>query len=401
MLVVPLGLAETATRMLVGTASNGMPEFRSLPLLPFRPDFQLVEARLSKASDSGYMVPDPELGWTVVRDGMAELYESNSQGVRARRDRVYGAQPPPGKTRIVTLGDSFTHGDGVRNAETWQAQLEQMRSDLEVLNLGVPAYGTDQAFLRWRRAGSALRGDIVLLGIWPENVCRNLNVVRYYLNPSGGYLSKPRFVLEDGGLTLANVPVVSGEAFARILSDPAGTALLRWEFWYDERETRPRWYDRSTFARILATLHTLYLRREIRQRLYSGEDPVGNLTTTAIARRFAEEVRASGATPLVLLIPMRDLLKQYPDENSLPLVRSLRAGGIDVLDLGPAFAARAREGGLEALFLPDGHFSPRGNEFLAQKLEALLDPWLPSSRRSGRGDRPHAQATAAQGGRPG
>ena len=56
----------------------------------------------------------------------------------------------------------------VNNGETWQDYLEQMRDDVEFLNLGLPGGGTDQAFLRWKQDGIQFKSHIVILGIWPE-----------------------------------------------------------------------------------------------------------------------------------------------------------------------------------------------------------------------------------------
>ena len=56
------------------------------------------------------------------------------------RDRDVGPNPPPGTTRILVLGDSFTEGEGVREADTFSRRLERdLRAtgrDVEVLDCG-------------------------------------------------------------------------------------------------------------------------------------------------------------------------------------------------------------------------------------------------------------------------
>src|SRR5262249_17103405 len=151
--LITFALAETATRLLQGHADNGMPTFLRQPLLPFRPDRSTLQAAFKKVESTTYLIPDDELGWVVGKNGKTDDYESNSQGVRAPADHVYGPTAPEGKVRIVTVGDSFTHCDDVKNGDTWEAALEGLRNDLEVLNFGVPAFGTDQALLRYRRDG--------------------------------------------------------------------------------------------------------------------------------------------------------------------------------------------------------------------------------------------------------
>src|SRR5262249_11155939 len=132
---------------------------------------------------------------------------SNAQGARAAAERVFTPAPPTGKTRLVLVGDSFTHGDEGRDDETGAACLERDDPSLEGVNLGVPGYGSDQAVLRYRRDGRRFETDFAVLGIWPENICRNLNVVRYYLAPGGGVGAKPRFKLGGDGLVLLHSPV--------------------------------------------------------------------------------------------------------------------------------------------------------------------------------------------------
>ena len=98
------------------------------------------------ADRSRYIAFSPALGWTVKPGGASDLYRANDQGLRA--DRNYDLAPAEGVLRILAFGDSFTHANGVPNAQTWEARLEAMDPGLEVLNFGVPGYGLDQALLR-------------------------------------------------------------------------------------------------------------------------------------------------------------------------------------------------------------------------------------------------------------
>src|SRR6185295_14844807 len=98
-----------------------------------------------------------------------------------------------------------------------------------------------------------------------------------------------------------------------------------------------------------------------RMRLYSGANPAGIDITVAIAQQFARDVSSAGSIPLVLFIPMRDLLDQREDGAPFPLVKSLREHGLEVLDLEPAFARAFREKDGKALYTRTGHHSPAGN----------------------------------------
>lgn len=384
--ILTLVLLELTARVATTRGHNGMPHFGRFPLLPYRPPAWLIEASRAQNADSTYIVADPELGWTVKPDGRVDgddgepLYRSNHQGVRAPPDLQYGVDPPPGKVRVVTVGDSFTHGDEVRDADTWQRALEGLRDDLEVLNLGVPGFGTDQALLRWRRDASRFRAPLVVLGIWPENMCRNLGLMRYYLVPTEGFASKPRMIQEDGELKLINSPVLERDEWIATLTRPEDHPILAHDFWYREHETQPRFYQHARILRIADSLLSLVERKRTRARIYSGAEPAGIDITVAIAEQFARDVRAAGSTPLVLLIPMRDLLGMHRGPEPFPLVRALREHGLDVLDLGPAIANEALDHGDERLFTGQGHFSPEGNRVLARSLEIELRPWLEAAR---------------------
>ena len=50
---------------------------------------------------------------------------------------------PPGKTRIICSGDSFTLGFGVDNEHTWPQQLAARNANLETVNMGQGGYGAD------------------------------------------------------------------------------------------------------------------------------------------------------------------------------------------------------------------------------------------------------------------
>ena len=74
---------------------------------------------------------------------------------------------------MVVLGDSFTFGLGVDDDSTYCAQLEELVPDLEVLNMGVNGYGTDQQLLHWNMNGRRFSPDLVLIGIYVPDFHRN------------------------------------------------------------------------------------------------------------------------------------------------------------------------------------------------------------------------------------
>lgn len=91
----------------------------------------------------------------------------NSRGFRA--PEFEGARPP-GRIRVVCLGDSWTFGAGVDQDQAYPQQLEaRLRrafpaADVEVLNLGVMGHSSFQGREVLRRIALPLRPDAVLIG---------------------------------------------------------------------------------------------------------------------------------------------------------------------------------------------------------------------------------------------
>ena len=57
----------------------------------------------------------------------------------------------------------LSYGNEVKDEEAWPAQLEAL-TGLEVLTAGIGGYGTDQAYLAYRRFGRSYNARIVLIG---------------------------------------------------------------------------------------------------------------------------------------------------------------------------------------------------------------------------------------------
>lgn len=98
--------------------------------------------------------------------GATLTYHTNALGFRGPETPL---EKPPGTFRIVGVGDSFTFGSGVRRKDTFLAELERRLNAgggaprFEVLNLGVPAYDTEEeAYLLYNR-GMRLHPDLVVM----------------------------------------------------------------------------------------------------------------------------------------------------------------------------------------------------------------------------------------------
>jgi hypothetical protein len=378
MFFVTFVLTEVAARMITETSADGIQKFRKVVLLPLRPNETQVRHALDKMSQDTFLVRDSDIGWNVRPNKKNDAHQTNSQGIRADPTHVYAENPPEGKVRIATVGDSYVFCSQVNNGETWQHYLEQMRDDLEILNMGLPGGGTDQAFLRWERDGKRFKAQIVILGIWPDNIFRNLTILDYYRTQTSMAFTKPRLVLDAAGAwKFVNSPIMSNDELVATLTHPEDKPLLKYEYWYYRDDAKLAPYRRVRTIQLVESIWRRYQIRQTHQRLYSGAIPDGIDVTVAIAKLFAKRVHDAGSTPLVLLIPDRERLAMHTGEKPFPLIQALRYAGIDVIDMGPTFGSEVMKEGAAKYYVDAvGHNSPFGNQVFARYLERELRPWI-------------------------
>ena len=148
---------------------------------------------------------DREIGWINLPNVyLADLYgpgkylRTNSQ--RFRNNADFTKSVPPGKTRIICSGDSFTLGYGVDNDHTWPQLLATRTPNIETVNMGQGGYGADQAYLWYKRDGVKLDHDIQVFAFIVDDF-RRMQALTFI-----GY-GKPILVVENGQLVTKNVPV--------------------------------------------------------------------------------------------------------------------------------------------------------------------------------------------------
>lgn len=326
------------------------------------------------------MAMDPELGWVPIR-GAGEI---NSAGMRA--DREYAAKAPPGVLRIAAFGDSFTYGSDVALGADWATQITTLAPAIEVLNYGVPAYGLDQAYLRYRAVGSDYRPDIVLIGYMSENLARHVNVYRGFYSRSyrDAIFTKPRFKLDDGSLVLVPNPLATLDAYRTLRAREAGVLReigqedFHFVGLYGEGP-----FDFSPTARLLK-LAAAELRRRGRVPIYTpdgryDERSEAYAVTLRLIDRFYAEVLARGALPVLIVFP--DLHDQRRSRAGKPrryapllaYLESRRYRFIDLLDALEPVQIRHT---IDELTVEWGHYSALSNEIVARHIvERLRRDW--------------------------
>ena len=291
-----------------------------------------------------------------LRPGAAELgttseysvlYQINARGLR---DRDYDYARRPGMRRALALGDSFTFGSGVAYGERFVDVAEKELGDVEILDMGVPGYGLDQALVGFVVEGTRYHPDAVVV----------------FLN---------RYVLERNALGLvhdgaARIPDEAASALPDVHND-ADTAYLRPD---DPLLAQAPLLVRHsyllswlTYRLRLWRLHDRLVAADAEGRptpIQSGPTFVdvdaGRVArTTALLTELRDRSVAAGAALIVINI---DDLYQYPWAGRIP--------GIAYHDLAAELRARDLEERVRFRF--DRHDTAATNRFLGERLAALL-----------------------------
>ena len=325
---------------------------------------------------SPYLQHDPALGWSIRSGGESDLYRANSIGIRASRQSSMRAAP--GVVRIATYGGSSTHGDGVVNERTWQAQLESALTRVEVLNFGVPMYGLDQSYLRFMEDGRDFRANVIMIGIAAGDVFQGLNVWRpYHLDKDDFSLTKPRFRLTEGGLVLVPNPLPNLKAARELRDDPASLlpGIARTDSLFGMQ------YAASAFDVFPSIRLGKMLNRERKLADLSPLDERGHLKPAhegfevlrETLRGFVDAAREDRANVMVLLFPDGNPAGESNSRPYQPLADWLGAADIEYIDLQDAFDLNRTEASAESLRLgTSDQYSPRANDIIAQAVRKKL-----------------------------
>lgn len=287
---------------------------------------------------------DARLGWRVKAGLSTPEHATNSVGMRARVDLPTAGQRP----RIVCVGDSYTWGLYATDEQTYPAALATRLPSWEVLNLGVPGYGCDQAVLMFEHVGRTYGPKVVVMGFFHRDYFRSLRTFRFY--------AKPRFVPDGAGLRVEGVPVPSPEAlFADYLEGRKAIAPFL------------RCYVLHKLVRSVGRL------RERR----IGSGAAGWRLMERLMARFQRQVVAAGATPVWLVIPRHDVLEgegRFEALDGLCQARA-RALGMGLVLMSPVFRAAHAAHPDRTIYRPreqGGHLSPYGYGLVAKAVHAHL-----------------------------
>ena len=306
---------------------------------------------------------------------------------RSFRTPEYAFEKRPGVARILTIGDSFTAASGgVPYSNHWPRLLEDdlnanRRTEVEVINLGVPGVETGFELRLWQIEGSRLEPDLVILGFCigndfplPEDpshpeVSLHAGFTHFLASSDLARLIENLARLRRAPEHLKKAPDIPRRS-------TGGFEIADYE--YDSGLPS---YDRSDYLEIVARrMRSSHV--DFSRRFQAGLDRLESRLRT-----FRDEVELSGARLLVVLIP--DEYQLYPDllreaaqtagtnvkdydvmRPQRELIERLRAQEIEFLDLLPPFQQAARSQSLYRT--QDTHWNLEGNRLAAIEIARYL-----------------------------
>jgi hypothetical protein len=309
---------------------------------------------------------DPLLGWRGIPYSRAFLggasaevkdFEVSLNG-HGFRDYDYSYDKPEDKKRIVILGDSFVMGLPLSFKDIFSKKLEKKLADWQVINLGIAGYSSDQELLVLKESGLRYKPDIVLLGLFLDDILDN-NVDylerRYF---------KPRFFINDKGkLLLVNdeLPLIKNSSF--FLS-----FLLQ------------RWYVFRTKLRLAKFgIHPKYGTWELDVFNRKFYDSGGYQITLRLIREFKRICDKHNVEFILMIIPHQNQLYNRgfledkgldPDLPQQVITRFCKENNILYLDLLSLFRERPRDPRI--YFEHDLHWNTFGHELVAQEILNFL-----------------------------
>ena len=296
---------------------------------------------------AGLFDNDPQGGWRLSRD-FRETFDApdgsvsitiNSQGVRApgREARDYARGSPGSARRIFVSGDSYVFGWLVDDEAAFPSLLERrLRArgrPFEVVNLGVPGYGTRQSFDRFVEYAQRLGKPDYVIYLFCQN------------DPIDDMAGKKE--------------VVNG---VRIDSDLRFKYLLSWiSRLYQHSRLLAYAIDALYTARWNPRIAAAVEMRTIPVNVEDREDTIRNLRNV---QAWIDWTRANGVKLIVG--------ETHSSEYSPALRELLRRNGVPTVTVAEFIRANNPGGRPTRLAFDKYHWNALGNELAARAFESLL-----------------------------
>lgn len=333
--------------------------------------------------------PDPVIGY---RHRPHAKFRFTGEGASSGRFNAHGwrdvehrTEKPPGVTRILFVGDSYTAAFQVALDSTYFRRLERALNHdapagrkFEVIAMGQNGNSTTADYLTWRTWGAKFGADFVALLFIPNDMADNwkplaLEQQRPFFMLDGDSLRLDRSFLEDPTFR-------RGERFEWLKTHSALWPLVR------RAITNARGLGHPNTAQMQAAGDGYYRAWNYDTRVTADTIAAFTLTRRILAR-FAHEVEDDGSRFVVfaagfapaedarLLADARADSTFDPDKTPRWLAACGAADGYTVVPLSPAFRAASDSLGRPLWFGPHGRYG-HWNETGHQVAAGVMESWF-------------------------
>lgn len=374
-------------------------------------EFGLVKFYAATEERVSEMVFDPVLGWKPIPGSRwvkpAHTFRTHNVFINefGLRNREINTEKRADVQRVIVLGDSFTFAKAVESSETFPSLLEDRLNQsgrfYEVINAGVPGYGTAQELLLMKMlATSKIVGDVYVLMVFVNDILDNLRLDYGDLQETR---ARPGFVLQENGELRQKFYPRKEYSQSLVPSNERATGSVTLEVVKRQivsfLQTSPR------LARLIGELgfeQKMPRMPGVTNGWYKPEILAAGIPLTkALMREIQTEAKKHEATLLVAMIPSPIqvypeiygpiLNHSYPEDKSVADYlgdqrRPQRIIGamcqeleIPFLDLLPIMLSSNDK----ELYIPlEGHFTPKGHAVAAEHLAVFMEKHISSPREA-------------------
>lgn len=326
--------------------------------------------------DSGLIRYHRRYGWNLTPNWQgshnhtdyAVQYSIDAFGFREHKNRATSSPPDNSvskkgqsavspTTRLI-VGDSFTFGLGVANAETFVALLDERPDLSRIYNGAVPGYSPEQILLRAQDLTRMLNPEHIVFVVYLGNDLIDLGLEF----PVQAEFPKPMARIGAAGWEIAGIPVPRKQKPAAARQRTLGSFVVEAgsESWISKTQTGRRLISQGLIADP-ARLNESSVQKSLT--LFEGVlEELNKLTTTQLT---------------VMLLPGAVAMKEpnsltgrYQRRLEQEIMQMTADRNMETISLIPILASNPK---LSELYFPnDGHFTPPGHEAIARHLTATL-----------------------------
>ena len=226
-----------------------------------------------------------------------------------------------GQYRILVVGDSITFGLGIALDETYPRVLERKlkaalpTKNIEVLNFGIPAYGTDRELIYLKYHIDRIQPDLIVLGF-------------YVANDISDNLAGQRFRVE-GGRLIKNTEYLDNKIELRRASYQLKKTFYSYAWLSDRLYFLIRVINEWINLHVPVRLDESIFRYELLLKDTPPRILEGWKLTAALVGEMASTAKAHGAEFMMLIIP-DDIQYDRRKWEQMKAVANLRDADVDL-----------------------------------------------------------------------